>query len=154
MDRYDLEDALAIYLEEEFCVQVEDDSEKEVAHIICKMYDSCGNGDFSLARDRIAKSKEAILSAGKVVVKSEGELDEESDDEEMEESSQPHQEVSDLTMTAALDFASDFLFGPPPGQARVVNSGPIRQLGEAPHVIMQPEVDEDGFMTVPIRKRK
>jgi pre-rRNA-processing protein TSR2 len=153
MDRYDLEDALAIYLEEEFCLQIEDDSEKDVAFLICQMYENCGKGDFALARERIEKSKEAILSSGKAVIKTEGEIDEESDDENMVDSNDTDQVISENSINTALDFAGEYLFGPPPGQAKVTTTGPVRQLGEAPPEKPKAEVDEDGFTTVPIRKR-
>lgn len=154
MDRYDLEDALAIYLEEEFCLQIEDDSEKDVAFLICQMYENCGKGDFTLARERIEKSKEAISNSEKVIVKTEGEMDEESDDENMMDSNDTDQETSENDMNTALDFAGEYLFGPPPGQARITPTGPVRQLGEAPPVKPEAEVDEDGFTTVPIRRKR
>merc|ERR1711957_456601 len=86
MDQYDLEDALAIYMEEEYSIVLEDDSERQVALCIVQMYELCGRGDFSLSRGTIQKANEATAAAGakgtgknggtKAVVQTDGELDE------------------------------------------------------------------------------
>ena len=49
MDIMDLEDDLAIYMEEEFSVMLEDGSEKQVADVLWHMYEGCYRGDVTLA---------------------------------------------------------------------------------------------------------
>lgn len=143
VDVYELEDNLAIYLEEEFSVVLEDDSEKQVAEVIWKMFDMCGKGDFSLSREIINCAK--TCHNGNVVVESHGEIDDDSD-EEMETNPQSNLEIRS---------SDDFLFGAPSGQINRVRQGPPpRQLGEPEPEKAQPEVDEDGFTMIPQRKGK
>lgn len=145
IDMYELEDNLAIYLEEEFSIVVEDESEKEVARLITEMFDQCGNGNFTLAREVVAKANAAAqANTEKAMVQSNGELDEDSDDE---------MDASPST-NSAQDYAGEYLFGAPAGQAQRVSKGPVRQLGEAAPEKAQPEVDDDGFTTVPTKGRR
>ena len=65
LDQIDLEDALAIYMEEEFSVQLEDNSERQIASVLWSMYESCiGRGDVSVCRRVVADANAAILTAG------------------------------------------------------------------------------------------
>ena len=58
VDVYDLADNLAIYLEEEFSVTLEDNSEQQVAETIFRLYEDCLNGDSALAREVIDRDDE------------------------------------------------------------------------------------------------
>jgi pre-rRNA-processing protein TSR2 len=56
----DLADNLAIYLEEEFSVTLEDQSEQQVAEMIFRMYETCSTGDVSVAHQMVAHAERAI----------------------------------------------------------------------------------------------
>ena len=148
-DMYDLEDDLLIFLEEEFSITIEDDSEKQVALAICQMYEMCGNGDFSLSRQVVANANRASAEKRKVVVQTEGELDEDSDEEMDTEDDAGGDSTND-----AQTYAGDFLFGAPAGQGKKIITGPPpRQLGQAESEKSEPEVDDDGFATVPTKRK-
>lgn len=144
MDQYDLEDNLAIYMEEQYSVVLEDDSERQVADVLWRMYEACLKGDVTLARQAVesAQRAEALKNAFPVQVQA---TDDDDDDDEMDTSESVSQSA------AALEYASASLFGtakkaaPPPK--------PVRQLGEAAPAKAPEEVDEDGFATVPTKRR-
>jgi len=173
MDQYDLEDALAIYMEEEYSIVLEDDSERQVALCIVQMYESCGTGDFSLSRGTIQKANEATAATGakgtgnggtKAVVQTDGELDEESDDEDMNmnhaaASTATPAPAAVSTATSAEEYAKEWLFGPPPREHGMApkEGPPPRQLGEIAPEQAQAQtelVDDDGFMTVSTKKKR
>jgi pre-rRNA-processing protein TSR2 len=56
----DLEDNLAIYMEEEYSVVLEDASERQVADTIWRMYETCCRGDPAVAR-RVVEAAETAL---------------------------------------------------------------------------------------------
>jgi pre-rRNA-processing protein TSR2 len=69
MDVFELEDNLLIYMEDEFGVVLEDGSEREVANLICNMYEACvGKGDVSLAQSVVqdAMRAEEVIRASNV----------------------------------------------------------------------------------------
>ena len=146
---WDLEDALAIYMEEEFSITLEDDSEKQVAQCIWQMYEDCSKGDVTLCR-RMVQSAEAIETQSHefpVHVQ-----DDNSMDEDDEGSEAPTNNILPTPSTAQA-YASGSVFATtiakpaaPPKQAR--------QLGEAPPEKPQAEVDEDGFAAIPTKKKK
>ena len=153
VDSYTLEDDLAIYMEEEFSVTVEDDSEKQLAQLLYNMYEKCGNGDFSLAREVVEKANQAASIASKPVVQSNGELDEDSDDE-METTTTPTPTGASSSMNIAQEYAGNFLFGAPSTQQQQPEDlPPPRQLGETAPEKSEIEVDDDGFATVPTRRQ-
>ena len=51
----DLEELLVEILGDDFCVQCEDGSPREVAKIACEMYEQVAEGNYALARDVCAK---------------------------------------------------------------------------------------------------
>jgi pre-rRNA-processing protein TSR2 len=58
MDQYDLEDNLLMFMDEEFSIVLEDDSEKQVALTICTMFEQCyAKGDFLLCRQMVAMAE-------------------------------------------------------------------------------------------------
>jgi pre-rRNA-processing protein TSR2 len=56
----DLEDHLAIYMEEEYSVVLEDASERQVADTIWRMYETCCRGDPALARQVVEAAETAL----------------------------------------------------------------------------------------------
>lgn len=148
MDIIDLEDNLAIYLEEEFSVVLEDGSEKQVADVLWRMYEGCYRGDVTLARQtvEIARRAEAALAAFPVKVQN----PEQDDDDEMDTIDAALETVSQST--AAQEYAAGSLFG----TAKKVPAAPpqpVRQLGDAAPEKPQVEVDDDGFAPVQTKGR-
>lgn len=145
MDQYDLEDNLAIYMEEQFSVVLEDDSERQVASVIYRMFEECLKGDVTLARQTVesAKRSEAIKNAFPVHVQSTE--DDDDDDDDMDT-------TSENSSTTAQEYAAESLFGKakkPPNEPLQ----PVRQLGEAAPAKQPVEIDDDGFATVPTKRR-
>ena len=174
----DLEDNLAIYMEEEFAVVLEDNSERQVADTIWRMYEQCMKGDTTLAQQVIDIANRAIQqsSAYPVKVQAPEEEDDDDDDEIMDGNDNDDDNDDDdndrdddgimkddvapvlvslgSAVTDPREYASQFLFGQPrPTRAVVVDAKPPRQLGEAPtEQKAVVEVDEEGF--APVVKRK
>mmetsp|Transcript_7853 Transcript_7853/g.8650 ORF Transcript_7853/g.8650 Transcript_7853/m.8650 type:complete len:226 (-) Transcript_7853:69-746(-) len=133
----ELEDNLAIYMEEEFSVALEDASERDVANIVWQMYHDCGKGNFDFARNIVLKSLQVTNNARqeKIVVKgADGESDNEDSDDEM-------MDTGTGATGSSSEFASQYLFGCPPGET--ISSAP-----KAPKEKVKPIVDDDGFTTV------
>jgi pre-rRNA-processing protein TSR2 len=166
----DLEDNLAIYLEEEFSVVLEDMSERQVAHTIWHMYEQCMRGDATLARQLVQAACSVLQQATSypVQVQSQPEDDDDDDEEMMDtndetvmggvpaEATPPTVATAAaqiaVGMTSARDYAAQSLFGPPT-LPPVVDDRPVRQLGEtAPAPPPVVAADEDGF--APVVKRK
>ena len=156
-----LEDNLFLYMEEEFTIVLEDDSEKQVAYTIWQMYEMCGKGDFTLARQMVNSAEKfaATYKPQKVAVQTEGLIDEDSDEEmETDDMGQEGSNATTSIMTesslpsivevsTAQEYAASYLFGAPPGSVKNnQRSAPRKDKPE-------PEVDEDGFTTVPIKRR-
>lgn len=147
----DLEIELDTYMEEEFTIVLEDDSEKHVAQIIFELYEKCAKGDFSLSRKLIAESQTSAGKKRKPQIQSVGENEDSDTDDE---NGVDKEETTGLNSRSNYAGQSvGFLFGPPPG-TRIQKDSliPSRQLGEAAPEKMKVEVDEDGFM--PIQKKK
>ena len=126
IDMSELEDNLAIYMEEEFSITLEDDSEKQLAQLIWQLYQSCGKGDFSLSRQTVANSSNVPSSNEKATVQ----CDSDDSDDEMETSKPNFQ-------------PSQYLFGVPHGEVDPNAPKPKpRQPKPAPIV------DDDGFTMV------
>ncbi|KAL7447713.1 hypothetical protein ACHAWC_000050, partial [Mediolabrus comicus] len=67
MTLYELEDNLGAYMEEEFGVVLEDNSEIEVADLIWRMYECCAKGDCGLANrvvEEAMKAEEQLKGSG------------------------------------------------------------------------------------------
>jgi pre-rRNA-processing protein TSR2 len=169
-DVTDLEDALAIYMEEEFSLTLEDNSEKEIANMIWQMYDNCARGDFRLALQMVATADQIVATVKAVypvrVQAPEHDDEDESDDERMlvapnnEEqegvdtvgSSMVPEPIPQSVTGDMAAYAATRLFGPV-FQPTVSVAPPIRQLGEQRAVApsIAPDVDDEGFAPV---KRK
>lgn len=171
-DVTDLEDALAIYMEEEFSLQLEDRSEQETARLIWEMYDKCSKGDFQLALQMVESAETVVAKVKSYPVKvqaPEHDDDEEDDDDDMEEEqddaqqgksdpSEPSMEDADDSLQRStvdiIAYGALPLFGVVPTKPSKPTPPP-RQLGEQAPVepTTAPPTDEDGFAPVP-RKRK
>src|SRR6056300_1285349 len=86
MTLYELEDNLGAYMEEEFGVVLEDNSEREVADLIWRMYECCAKGDCGLANrvvEEPVKAEEQSKGSGvSSVIKN----NDDDDDDDMDDS--------------------------------------------------------------------
>lgn len=159
MDLHDLEDDLAIYMEEEFSVTLEDGSERQVADSIWKMYEACSKGNNSLAMEMIQKSIQALSQVASFPVKVQtSEQDE--DDDEMDEAPTlvDHQMTASMlgvTASSSAEYAAQDLFpGSPTIPTRSNDNESVRQLGETPQSApVEVEMDEDGFAPVTSKRK-
>lgn len=161
IDVYDLADELAIYMEEEFSITLEDQSEQQVAETLVKMYEDCfrqnnaGDSNYttlSLAQQLVAKAEAAVAWNHQfpVQVQSANGEDDDDDDEEMMVDAETTTTTASIGIsplagaaaqsipqpaTAAAspaDYAAQPLFGKSFAiHPTNVPSGPVRQLGEA-----------------------
>uniref|UniRef100_A0A7R9WRC4 Pre-rRNA-processing protein TSR2 homolog n=1 Tax=Craspedostauros australis TaxID=1486917 RepID=A0A7R9WRC4_9STRA len=156
-DVYDLSDNLAIYMEEEFSVTLEDKSEEQVAATIFQIYEQCYNGDASLARSLVTQAEQAIATTSQFPTHvQKTEHDEDDDDEDMVDSA-TGQAVAPINVSLDLDmaaYASAPLFGEPKAAKTPANEKPLRQLGEAAPVAAPVEMDDDGFAPVKPKGRR
>jgi pre-rRNA-processing protein TSR2 len=155
MDIWDLEDMLAIYMEEEFSITLEDESEKQVALCIWHMYEDCSKGDVTLCRRTVqtAHAIEAQMNAFPVQVIEDEEMDEGDEDDNDNGDAPPTHPNATAAPTAAQAYASGTLFAME-SRKPAAPSKPPRQLGEAPPEKPQVEVDEDGFAPITTKKKK
>jgi len=137
--RDDLEDHLVDYMEDEFTIVLEDDSEKHVAQVLFELYEKCGNGDFSVARKQVRNAQMNAAKKGKARVQTVGENDDSDDDMDVDDG-------MGNKGSNYLGEALGFLFGPPPGHRFPTNVPSVTEKKEV-------EVDEDGFMTVPTKRK-
>ena len=179
----DLEDNLAIYMEEEFSIVLEDGSDRQVAETIYKMYEDCYKGDATFARSIVALAENAIAveSAFPSKIQSSEHDEDDGDDDMMDADGVDDNDDDDLVIDAvnmdlpaarkfeavatinfsqisAADYASASLFGACPGKKeRPLSTQPVRQLGEQiPESATTPaaETDEDGFAPVSKKGRR
>lgn len=166
----DLEDNLAIYMEEEFSVVLEDGSERQVADVLWRMYEQCMKGDASLATHIRQTAMNALQQSSNypVQVQSPEDDDDDEDDGDMDMDDGPGNDVTtgtavgmpDVLVTASTSsmdaraYAAQPLFGPMRSAHTTTTEKPIRQLGHVPVVPPKTivEVDEDGF--APVVKRR
>ena len=146
MDIYDLEDNLAIYMEEQFSVVLEDQSERQVADMLHRMHEACVKGDVTLARQAVesAQRAEAIKNAFPVQVQNTDD-DDDDDNDEMDTATE--------SISQAKEYAAASLFGTAKKEPSKP-AQPVRQLGDAPPEQKKVEVDDDGFATVSTSKRR
>jgi len=156
-DVIDLADSLAIYLEEEFSVTLEDNSEQQVAELIFKMYEGCHKGDPSLCRRLVAEADGAIAMNAQYPVQIQTTEHDDDDDEAMTDSKSVNQPASLAPASGAImptpaTFSEQPLFGTP--KKVQASSAPVRQLGEAAPSEPTVEVDDDGFAAVKPKGRR
>lgn len=148
----ELEDNLFIYMEEEFSIVLDDDSEKQLAMLIFQMYETCSVGNFTLTKQIVENARivSEAYTPGHNVITSEGEMDDGSDEETEATNNSGSMDMPTIT---AQEYASQHLFGAPKIPNTTKNVQPARQLGEKSPEIPQEEMDEDGFAPV-VSKRK
>jgi pre-rRNA-processing protein TSR2 len=156
MTQEELEDNLLSYMEEEFGVVLEDNSEREISELICRMYQQCGRGECELVREVVANSikadeqmkqqnfKSLIQSGDANMDDSSDEEDEEGQDDEMKAAPEEQQP------TSLEEYVNRNLFGGPSKPKKELP--PPRQLGDPEPQKPQPQLDDDGFAVVPTRK--
>ena len=132
LDIDSLEDNLAIFMEEEFSIVLEDESEKQLAQLIFQMYQSCGKGDYSLSRQIVSDSMKSQNSNEKVTIQCDSDDD---SDNEM---------VDTNTLTSQSD-QDQYLFGIPQSVLEE-NRSNQSQTNRQPKP--EPIVDDDGFTLV------
>jgi hypothetical protein len=151
-------DNLAIYVEEEFSVTLEDGSEIQVAEAIFQMYETCAQGDTTLAREMVARADNALAFNAQFPVQLQTtEHDDDDDDEDMGDTqntdgpAQPSLQMSSLPIP--LDYGSQSLFGE--AKKVPVSSGPVRQLGDPAEPVKEVvKMDDDGFAPVKQKSRR
>jgi pre-rRNA-processing protein TSR2 len=154
MDIVDLEDNLAIFMEEEFSVVLEDGSEKQVANVLFRMYEECSRGNVTLARHAVetARLAEAALTAFPVKVQNPEHDDD--DDDEMDTNDDVALEAVSVSQSAAAKvYAAGSLFGAAVANKPAAPPEPVRQLGEPSPEKPTLEVDDDGFAPVQTKRR-
>jgi pre-rRNA-processing protein TSR2 len=106
--RMDLEDALAIYMEEEFSLTLEDDSERQIADVIWRMYVQCAAGDEpTLAKEMMDIADQAAAQdLPPVCVQSPEHDDDDDDDDDDEEMEDMDDNPSDNNSTVAAAAAA------------------------------------------------
>jgi pre-rRNA-processing protein TSR2 len=175
LEIFDLEDFLAITMEEDFSVTLEDSSEVQVAQLVFQMHQECAQGNYATARGVVHSclSAQAQLAGLPVQIQSVG--DDEDDDTVMEDTDMDTSDVGDAATNAtdtpipvsniqqqqhqqpvlftgtAQEYADQPLFGGLEVRSQR-EAPPVRQLGDSAPEPIEPEVDEDGF--APIVKRK
>jgi pre-rRNA-processing protein TSR2 len=143
----DLEELLEEILGDDFCVQCEDGSPREVARIACDMYERCRVGDYSVAADVCAKPlpRESVENSRRVeedrrwtagAAGAAGDGGGSDDDGGSEE---------DAEAMDADDLAAGL------GEFSMRDGGDAGADGAGRR--RNPEPDEDGWCTVPTRKR-
>ena len=154
MDVSEMEDNLAIYLEEEFSVTLEDGSERQVAETVFRMYEDCfGRGDPTYCRQIVEIATRAAELIANYPVQIQLDEHDEDDDDDMEDV-QGDSAVGP-TASIAQSYASEFLFGNPrPVVQSTFAAEPPRQLGESAPVKEELPVDEDGFAPIITKKKK
>lgn len=171
----DLEDNLLLYLEEEFSVVLEDESERQIADLICRLYKDCSSGNFQLVEQLVQTCLAESGSKENITVQENCEM--ESDDEEdnrpdtnMGENmmntndtssslSPSVQHSSNAQFQYNLDFAKSFSEGPLFLGGRNTRPTPKdlpppRQLGEPEPERQKVELDDDGFAPVAPRRSR
>lgn len=130
LDIDDLEDHLAIYMEEEFSIVLEDESERQVSQLIWQLYQTCGKGDFALSRQTVANSANLVTNE-KVNIQ----CDSDDSDDEMEGTNLNN------------SVQGQYLFGVPNSE---INKNPPVAKPREPKP--EPIVDDDGFTMVTKRR--
>jgi pre-rRNA-processing protein TSR2 len=154
VDVHGLADSLAVYLEEEFSVTLEDGSEMQVAEAIFAMYEGCHRGDFALAREMVARASGALEFNAQFPVQIQATEHDDEDEEMTHSSTNPsnsiHAAPTPSSNLMPFNYSEQPLFGK---MLKVsVPSGPVRQLGDSSEAQkIEVEMDDDGFAPV---KRK
>ena len=175
-----LEDNLLLYLEEEFSVVLEDESERQIANVICELYKECSSGNTQMAERLVRLSiEEGEKNVNQTATIMKGDIEMDSDDESVEiirdtiiENSleSNHANIADMNSNTKepsitdfqynIDIAKSFTEGPlfPGGRAKkfecTPNLPPPRQLGEPEPERPTVQMDENGFAPVQSRRSR
>lgn len=160
-DQTDLADDLAIYLEEQFSVTLEDNSEQQVAEAIFRMFETCARGDTSLARQMVAHADSALAVTSHFpfhLQTPEHDDDDSDDDEAMVDDQAVGIQTHAAASVGQRQIPADYNLKPLFGEARKVgvSTKPLRQLGDVvdPAKEADVEMDEDGFAPVKAKGRR
>jgi pre-rRNA-processing protein TSR2 len=150
IEQEDLEDNLAVYLEEQFSVVLEDNSERQVADMLFQMYDGCYKGDVTLARQMVAAAESAVASSAAYPVQVQSTEHDDDDDDDMVDAPESDGATATMELPGAMPLASAYasqsVFGAPPKPKRPVAAEPQRQLGQSvPEQPQEVELDDEGF---------
>ncbi|CAJ1934202.1 unnamed protein product [Cylindrotheca closterium] len=152
---YDIADSLAIYMEEEFSVTLEDNSEQQVAAMIVKMYEGLFQGDGRLCQQILSSADGAIAFNTQFPVQIQTTEHDDEDDENMTDATGDAANASITPPPSAISQANRLdepLFGAP--RQPKPQLAPVRQLGETSSPEPAVEVDDDGFAPVKPKGRK
>jgi pre-rRNA-processing protein TSR2 len=173
-DVIDLEDALAIYMEEEFSIVLDDGSEKQVADVLWRMYEEACIGSSTLAMHVIQMAEQVTKEFGHLPLQIQSSEPMDDDDDDPMDATAAAEEsmlaeatsLSDYpaptpnTIANITEYGSQPLFGLSREQKRlaIINKNaeqPVRQLGESlPEDPKVPqEVDEEGFAVVNSKRK-
>ncbi|KAL3943949.1 MAG: hypothetical protein SGBAC_001983 [Bacillariaceae sp.] len=153
---YDLADNLAIFMEEEFSVTLEDNSEQQIAEVLVRMYEGLFKGDGRLCHQILSGAEKAMALQSQFPVQIQSTEHDDEDDESMTDATGSAVNASITPPPSAMAQGNSLdqpLFGSP--RKPKSDLGPVRQLGESS--VLQPtaEVDDDGFAPVkPKGKRR
>jgi hypothetical protein len=183
MEVYELEDNLVSYMEEEFSLWLEDNSERHVAQSIIQMYEQCRQGIFTLSREMVAIAErlriEQGYSAPVICQGNENDNDDDDDDDScirpsshnctnmnhdtspgdtnMESTPSmmnPTSNFASIVPPIIIEYATGSLFGNPAmAKIRETAQKVKRQSGE-PAMEDKPLMDEDGFTMITRKNRK
>ena len=179
-DIIDLEDALAIFMEEEFSIVLDDNSEKQVASTVFRMFEEAStlNQSSAFALQIIQMAAKVTKEFGHLPlhIQSSEPMEEDDDDDDDENdmnsddamdmntnssetavTTTPVDAISNIIISPA-EYASQPLFGLSREQRRLQiirkNEQPVRQLGEnVPEPQQATVADEDGFVSVSTSRR-
>lgn len=184
MEVYELEENLISYMEEEFSLWLEDNSERHVAQSIIQMYEQCRQGIFTLSREMVAIAERVRLEQGysAPVICQGNEHDDDDDDEDdddggdscrkpstnstnMNHNTSPMDTVettpSTITPTSGshipsviYDYATLPLFGNPAPTKKRETTPKVTRQLGEPSVEDTPMMDEDGFTVITSRKNR
>lgn len=179
-DIIDLEDALAIFMEEEFSIVLDDNSEKQVASTVFRMFEEAStlNQSSAFALQIIQMAAKVTKEFGHLPLHIQSsepmEEDDDDDDDENDMNSDEAMDMNTNSSEAAVtttpvdaisniiispaEYASQPLFGLSREQRRLQiirkNEQPVRQLGEnVPEPQQATVADEDGFVSVSTSRR-
>ena len=182
-DIIDLEDALAIYMEEEFSIVLDDGSEKQVADCIWHMYHECSSGNTALVFQVIQMAEKVTKEFGHLPLHLQSSEPMDDDDDDDANNTDPN--AMDTTNTGTIssstetsiqtssadtttlpvhsmsEYGNQPLFGLSREQKRLmiiqsqIHNQPIRQLGEPIKDDQQNdvEIDDDGFVSVATKRK-
>jgi pre-rRNA-processing protein TSR2 len=159
-DVTDLEDALAIFMEEEFSVVLEDRSDKQVADVIWKMYEACAKlGDVQMATQVVAVAEHAAakLNQGYFPVQIVApENADDSDDDENDVAHEPTDGTQTMETTTVSVQSDKAMAQSAAGEDRAIDADPAMPV--SPQVALLARTSAAEYAAQPLfastKKRK